>query len=102
MNREKRNCWEYKQCGREPGGGRAKQLGVCPAATEKGLDGVHAGRNAGRSCWVVAGTFCCGTLAGTAAAEPYSCTCCDFYQLVKKEEHPDFIFSGTLLTHRIK
>jgi hypothetical protein len=102
MKRKKKNCWEYKQCGREPGGAQAKQLGVCPAATEKGFNGVHAGRNAGRACWVVAGTFCCSTIAGTVAREHGTCTSCNFYQLVKKEEHPDFIFSGTLLTHRIK
>ncbi len=102
MKQSKRNCWEYKKCGREPGGQRTGRLGVCPAATEKKLNGIHQGRNAGRACWVVAGTFCCGTIAGSAAQERDTCTSCDFYQLVRKEEQADFVFSGTLLTHRIK
>ena len=29
----KKNCWEYKKCGREVGGAKVKDLGVCPAAT---------------------------------------------------------------------
>ena len=27
---KKRNCWEVKQCGREPGGTHEKDLGICP------------------------------------------------------------------------
>lgn len=29
------NCWEYFKCGREPGGSKVDELGVCPAATEE-------------------------------------------------------------------
>jgi len=32
------NCWEYKKCGREPGGIKVHELGVCPATVEEGLD----------------------------------------------------------------
>ncbi len=102
MKQSKSNCWEYKNCGREPGGEQSKRSGVCPAATENRLDGIHGGQNAGRSCWVVAGTFCCGMVLGSSARERDTCTSCDFYQLVKKEEQADFVFSGTLLTRRIK
>ena len=48
-----KNCWEHKKCGREPGGSETESLGVCPAAVESRLDGVHGGRNAGRACWIV-------------------------------------------------
>jgi hypothetical protein len=29
---KKLNCWEVKKCGREPGGVKVKELGVCPAS----------------------------------------------------------------------
>ena len=29
----KLNCWEYKKCGRQPGGDRAKEMGICPVTT---------------------------------------------------------------------
>ncbi len=27
-----KNCWDFKSCGREQGGTKAAELGVCPAA----------------------------------------------------------------------
>ncbi|MDH4164450.1 MAG: hypothetical protein OEW15_17440 [Nitrospirota bacterium] len=39
-------------------------MGLCPAAAEEALDGVHDGTNAGRSCWVVAGTLCKDSVQG--------------------------------------
>ncbi len=64
---KKLNCWEFKKCGREPGGTHANDLGVCPTTQEMRLDGVHGGINAGRSCWVVTGTLCRGEVQGTFA-----------------------------------
>lgn len=80
------NCWEYKQCGREPGGLRARQLGVCPAAKENGFSGTNRGQNAGRYCWRIAGTFCEGKTEGTFARSLVSCSLCDFYILVQDQE----------------
>ena len=82
----KLNCWEFTKCGREPGGANAEAQGVCPAASEHALDGVHGGCNSGRTCWVLAGTFCGGEVAGTAAKKISSCKECDFYRLVVQEE----------------
>jgi len=82
----KLNCWEVKKCGREPGGHAVAAHGPCPAAVETTLDGVHGGRNSGRTCWVLAGTFCGGEVAGTAAKKITSCKECDFYRLVVQEE----------------
>lgn len=82
------NCWEFKKCGREPGGHRALELGVCPASVEKALDGAHGGRNAGRACWVVAGSFCGGRIQGTFAMKLLNCWRCDFMNMVKQEEEP--------------
>jgi hypothetical protein len=53
----KLNCWEFEKCGRQPGGIKVKELGVCPAATEKRAHGINGGINGGRACWAIAGTF---------------------------------------------
>ncbi len=93
----KLNCWEYKRCGRQPQGAHVKDLGLCPATLEEGLDGVHEGVNAGRACWVVSGTFCKGQVQGTFAQKFKNCEQCDFYQLVRTEEYPGFMLSAILL-----
>ena len=93
----KKNCWEFKKCGREPGGAHVPELGVCPAATEGRLDAVHGGRNAGRACWVVAGTLCKGETQGTFAVKFGACEACEFYLSVREEEFPQFQFSSILL-----
>lgn len=98
----KKNCWEFKECGRGPQGYRTGKQGVCPAATQKKLNGVHDGINGGRSCWMVPGTACEETLQGKTDEVFTTCTDCDFYQLVKKEEQPSFVFSGKLFTDFIK
>jgi len=97
MGRKKLNCWEFKKCGREPGGEHVQDLGVCPATEEKRLDGTHEGTNAGRSCWVMAGTLCKGEVQGTFAQKYKNCEICDFYKLVKAEEFPRFTLSAVLM-----
>lgn len=82
----KKNCWEHKKCGRHPGGSQAQELGVCPAAHEPRLDGLHGGRYGGRACWVVAGTLCGGEVQGTFAKKFRNCMVCDFYSQVMAEE----------------
>jgi hypothetical protein len=85
------NCWEYMQCGREVGGRRADELGVCPAFKDIRLDGVHGGKNGGRACWAVAGSFAKRKPSGKLAAKDKDCDCtsCDFFELVKREEGRD-------------
>jgi hypothetical protein len=94
----KLNCWEFKKCGREPGGKNERDLGTCPATVEKRLDGVHDGTNGGRSCWVISGTFCGGVVQGTFAKKFLNCELCEFYKAVKEEETPNFQLSPLLLT----
>lgn len=94
---KKLNCWEFKKCGRETGGKHEKDLGVCPATLEKKLDGTHEGKNAGRACWVVAGTLCGGKTQGTFAKKYENCEKCDFYNLVKREEVSQYTYSIVLL-----
>jgi len=94
----KLNCWELKQCNREPGGLLAGELGVCPASTDTTLDRAHGGKNAGRACWAVAGTFCGGAIQGTEAQKEHNCWKCTFFQQVKVEEMgSENGFSGTRL-----
>ena len=98
METQKRNCWEVRHCGRHVGGTKVKEMGICPASMEVRLNEVHGGKNAGRACWVVAGTLCGGEEQGTFARKFHNCEACDFYETVKKEEFPAFQFSSTLLT----
>lgn len=82
----KKNCWEHKNCGRESGGKKVGELGVCPASTETSVNGVNGGKNAGRVCWAVSGTFCGGKTQGTFAQKKMSCLTCEFYKDVRNEE----------------
>ena len=84
------NCWEFKRCGREPGGARAGDLGVCPAAVASDLDGINGGRLGGRACWTVAGTLCGGQVRGTFAQKLLACSNCDFLQRVEQEMGASF------------
>jgi hypothetical protein len=95
------NCWEYMRCGREPGGVHAGMSGVCPAAVEQRLDKVHGGMNAGRACWVVAGTFSRGIAEGTFAREFKDCTKCSFYEMVQAEEG-EYAWTVSLLFRLLK
>lgn len=83
---KKLNCWEIKKCGRQPGGDKTKELGVCKAATEKKTQGVNGGDFAGRCCWAIAGTLCGGKVQGNFALKMANCTNCDFYRSVYQEE----------------
>jgi hypothetical protein len=96
----KLNCWEVKQCGREPGGKRG-DLGVCPASVEIRLNGIHGGINAGRACWVVAGTLCHGKVQGTFAKKYDTCEQCDFFNLIRQEERTDYV-SSLFLIYKLK
>jgi len=63
------NCWEFKKCGRTPGGDKAKELGVCPA---------YPGH--GTHCAKIAVTLCGGKVQGTFASKLANCLQCDFYK----------------------
>jgi len=71
------NCWEFRHCGRVPGGEQVDELGICPAYTA----------GAGHSCWLVVGTFCDGTVQGSLARKQASCMDCDFYKARLLRDH---------------
>jgi methyl-accepting chemotaxis protein len=62
-------CWVYKDCGREKGGKREKEMGVCPAWP-----------NHGYSCASVTGTYCGGVIQETFAKKIANCAKCDYFK----------------------
>lgn len=86
---DKLNCWEFKKCGREPGGAQTAEYGVCPAATEARAEGANGGHNGGRACWAIVGTLCKGVVQDTIAAKLHQCVGCDFRHAVEAEEGAD-------------
>jgi hypothetical protein len=83
------NCWEFKKCGRQPGGSKVKELGICPASVETRVNGIHGGKNGGRCCWAVLATNCSG---GNVQESRFSqklkeCINCEFYKTAFKEEY---------------
>ncbi len=88
---DKKNCWEVKNCGLQPGGHSVHELGVCPASITKEYEGINHGENAGRYCWAVAGTLCKGEVQGTFARKLGNCLGCSFYLQVEKEEGRFFV-----------
>ena len=87
---KKQNCWDFKKCGREPGGSKVAELGVCPAAVETRTNGMNDGLNGGRVCWVLAGTLCGDEVQGTYAMKLGNCVLCDFYKQIRKEHGKEF------------
>lgn len=73
----KMNCWDVKKCGK---------AGKCPASTLKEANGFLGGKNAGRGCVYVTGTFCSGTVQGTFKEKEKNCLACDFFKMMKQEE----------------
>lgn len=86
----KKNCWEYKQCGRQPGGEKTGELGVCPVSTQRQAHSINSGINGGRACWAIEGTLCGGKVQGTFAQKMGNCMECDFYNLVRREEGANY------------
>lgn len=85
----KENCWEVKQCGRQPGGAKTGELGVCLATTSS-MSGINGGRNAGRICWALAETLCGGKVQGTFAQKVANYMNCEVFLTVRTEEGSAF------------
>ncbi len=93
----KKNCWEHFQCGRQPGGDKAKEMGICPAAEKTVLNGFNKGINGGRACWAIAGTLCKGKTQGTYAQKLGDCLRCEFYASVRQEQGGSLITTKDIL-----
>ena len=93
----KLNCWEAEECGRQPGGIRSQEFGVCPVTTETRASGINSGINAGRACWAIAGTLCGGEKQGNYTQKLKKCLDCSFFNKVRQEEGAAFINSQKIL-----
>ncbi|MFP4476663.1 MAG: two-CW domain-containing protein [Desulfatibacillaceae bacterium] len=95
--KSKANCWEHKECGRQPGGANVDSLGLCPAAVADRANGVHGGAKGGRCCWMIAENPCGGAAQGEFRRRQSNCCVCDFKKLVESEErtlenHGDVVY----------
>ena len=93
----KMNCWEYFKCGRQPGGDKTAELGVCPAALQSKLNGVNEGINGGRCCWAIAGTLCKRKVQGTYAQKLSDCLKCEFYTRVRQDQGGNLVTTKDIL-----
>jgi hypothetical protein len=82
----KHNCWEFLKCGRETAGENIEKLGICPASTDTFADGLNGGKNGGRICWAISGTYSNKEIEGLYAKRQLTCRACIFFKKVKEEE----------------
>jgi len=83
---QKINCWEFVGCGRELGGESASESRVCKASIDTSAEGFNNGKNGGRICWAISGTFCRDRIQGRFAKKLLSCRSCGFFCRVREEE----------------
>lgn len=95
------NCWEFRKCGREPGGSLAVTEGVCAAAVFAAADGYLGGEKGGRACCFVTGTLCEELVQGSYRDKSKACWDCDFYQMLRREHGAAFSMPGFAL-HLLK
>lgn len=93
----RQNCWEIKKCGRQTGGDKSTELGVCPASVEIRTNGLNGGINGGRACWAIAGTMCDNEVQGTFAMKMGDCAVCEFYKSVLKTEDAEYSSAKVIL-----
>ncbi|MDH3891535.1 MAG: hypothetical protein OEV49_10670 [candidate division Zixibacteria bacterium] len=89
----KLNCWQFKNCGREPGGVLTELVGECPVARTMKYDGLNDGIGAGRACWMVRNAACKEAQNMSAPVDP--CHTCDFYKRVVFEQDEETCFRYT-------
>jgi len=85
------NCWEFVGCGRELGGENVHKSGICRSSLDTSKNGINGGKNGGRICWAVSGTFCGDRMDGSYSKKILSCSSCYFYHKVREIEGNEFI-----------
>ena len=96
------NCWDFRKCGREPGGERAQEHGVCPTALFEAADGYLGGRMGGKACAFLIGTFCCNLVPGTEPGRLKDCPACDFFNHLKDRHGREFSIPAFLAYRGMK
>ncbi len=92
------NCWDFKECGRQPGGHAIPELGTCPVALESRAEGINDGINGGRSCWAIAGSLCDGKVQGNFAKKLMDCGSCSFAHKVMQEQGTEFVNATNIIS----
>jgi len=82
MVSKKQNCWEYMKCGRESGGEKAAELGICRAADDALFNGANGGINGGRICFAVAGAFSNDAAQCSCLEKLATCEDCSFFKIL--------------------
>jgi len=93
----KKNCWEFMNCGRQPGGGKVSLLGPCPTVGFFAAHSLNDGINGGRACWAITGTFCNGEVQGSFLDKIRRCADCDFFHHVQTEEGQGLVTTPEIL-----
>jgi c-di-GMP-binding flagellar brake protein YcgR len=75
----KKNCWEFMECERGPGGAKAETLGLCPAALNKSTHRESGGKHTNHIHWNNKET------AEVSEKEQLECLECDFFQFTMQE-----------------
>ena len=70
------------KCGREPEGEKVAELGICRAADEEFFNGINGGKNGGRICFAVAGTFSNDVVQCSCTEKLASCKDCIFFEIL--------------------
>jgi len=70
------------KCGREPGGEKVDELGICRATADELFNGANGGKNGGRICFAVAGTFSNDVAQCSCLGKLASCKDCSFFKIL--------------------
>lgn len=78
-------CWEFMKCGRQAGGSRIEELGVCPAWPDHG-----------QACSLVAGRLCRDMVREIYDRDLDTCQDCDFYRNTQVTQHSGILVQRLL------
>ncbi|MCI5148900.1 MAG: hypothetical protein D3916_05850 [Candidatus Electrothrix sp. MAN1_4] len=79
MNDSKIDCWEFKKCGREPGGKNIEKYGLCSLVVSLEDNKINNKRNGERLCWSLRESACEGIMRECCVNEIKECRQCTFY-----------------------
>ncbi len=88
---KKKQCWEVMECCKHLEDEHICGIGVCPAKLPSEYDGINGGKNGGRFCWAIMGTFGQGNPRCTYSSKIVDCLSCELYIQVEIEEGSEYV-----------
>ncbi len=73
-------CWEIKRCGREVGGARVDEYGVCPVSRMMSDHNGDVEEADVVLCWRETNTLCGVVYGGAGAVKMMHCSDCEYYK----------------------